>query len=134
MFPFPFKTATGQSSFTMILTIHFRRFLFRTNIRNLFQTLKLIASLIWVLIMVLVFGFNSYGEEKAKAPFGRTIIKMLSSAHSTFTKERVQSNFVFINKCGNPKDRETLFFDRPNMASSNFRLTTKLQKKCPYSQ
>lgn len=37
-------------------------------------------------------------------------------------RKEYKDNFVFINKCiGNPKDRETLFFDRPNMASSNFK-------------
>jgi FkbM family methyltransferase len=37
-------------------------------------------------------------------------------------RNEYKENFVFINKCiGNPDDGETLFFDRPHMASSNFK-------------
>ncbi len=37
-------------------------------------------------------------------------------------REEYKENFVFINKCiGNPEERETHFFDRPHMASSNFK-------------
>ena len=37
-------------------------------------------------------------------------------------RKEYKENFVFINKCiGNPDEGVTLFFDRPHMASSNFK-------------